>query len=98
MVLTINDDKNTKKISSAVAALDTSLPVLLDEGSKTVAAYRAYALPALYLIDQQQKVFKVWTGSVRDREHEVIDDIKSLLRSNISAPQAENRKLPVNTS
>ena len=79
VLLTINDDKNTEKISDAIARVNTSLPVLLDKGSNTVSAYRAYSLPTLYLIDQQQKVFKVWTGSVSGREHEVIDSINSLL-------------------
>ncbi len=86
-MLTINDDRSREKIANAVAKIKTSLPVLLDEDSKTVAAYRAYALPTIYLIDQQQKVFKVWTGPLRDREREVIDDINALLKSN--APDAQ---------
>ena len=80
-LLTINDDRNTEKIRKAVARINTSLPVLLDKGSKTVSAYRAYALPTLYLVDQQQRVFKVWTGPLKGREREVIDDINSILES-----------------
>jgi len=58
----------------------------MDKGSNTVKAYRVRLLPTLYLIDQEQKVYKAWTGPLEDREAEVIKDIKSLLESSAASP------------
>ena len=76
VVLSINDDRSIKNIKKAVEKVKTSMPVLLDKGSATVGAYKAYALPTLYLVDGRQKVHKVWTGSVKGNEGEVVEQIK----------------------
>ena len=86
-VLTISDDRKSEDLKRIVARVGTSLPVLLDKGSNTLAAYRIRILPTLYLVDQEQKVHKVWTGSIEDRETELITTITTLLKSPIPASQ-----------
>jgi peroxiredoxin len=76
VVLSINDDRSIKNIKKAVEKVKTSMPVLLDKGSTTVGAYKAFALPTLYLVDSQQKIHKVWSGSVKGMEDEVVEQIK----------------------
>jgi hypothetical protein len=81
VVLTISDDRKKSDIIRIVTSLDTSLPVLLDTRSKTLSAYRVRTPPTLYLIDQEQKVHRVWIGSIEKRKSEVIGAIRTLLKS-----------------
>jgi hypothetical protein len=52
-----------------------------------VKAYQVRLLPTLYLIDQQQRAYKAWTGSIEGRETEVIENIKALLESSAHSSQ-----------
>lgn len=81
VVLTINDDSNTKKIQDAYEKVNSSLPVLLDKGSNVVRAYQAYAIPIYYLIDQEQKISNVWVGSAKDLESQLAEKITALLEA-----------------
>ncbi len=77
--LTITKDRDPDEITKVIKQLGTPLPVLLDDGS-TWAAYRVQSLPTFYLIDQEQRVFKIWIGPVEDRETEITESVKSLLK------------------
>jgi peroxiredoxin len=81
VALTINSDSNTEKVKETLARVNTSLPVLLDTDGKTVSAYRAYAVPSLFLIDQQQRIYKVWRGSLENSESQLQESINFLLSS-----------------
>jgi len=89
VVLTINDDRKVDKIEEAAAMVGTSLPVLHDKGSAIVNAYRAYALPSLFLLDKEHKIVKVWTGSMKDKTDELREYISSALESDGEPPVGE---------
>jgi hypothetical protein len=80
-VLTINGDRNTKKMKKVLAKVNTSLPVLRDTESTTFKAYRAYAIPTIYLIDQQGKIYGEWTGYVKNLEEQLNHNLGFLLDS-----------------
>ncbi len=79
MVLTINDDRNIHKIGKAADKLKTSLPILHDKGSSTVDAYHAFALPTLCLMDKEHVVRQVWTGSIKDKTDQLVEQISSVM-------------------
>ncbi len=89
MVLTINDDKNIEKIGKAAEKLGTSLPILHDEGSSTVDAYHAFALPTLCLMDKEHVVRQVWTGSMKGKTDQLVDRISSVLESGSVSSESE---------
>ena len=80
-VLTINADRNEKKMRRVLDKVNTSLPVLRDSDSETFTAYRAFAIPTIYLIDQQGKIYSGWTGYVADLEEQLTENIVFLLES-----------------
>ena len=88
-VLTINSDRNVRTIKKTLEKVNTSLPVLRDIDSEVFEAYRAQAIPTLYLIDQQGKIYTAWIGSVRDLELELIDNIEFMLENHKPHPLAE---------
>lgn len=65
---------------------NTSLTVLRDKESAALEAYSAYAVPTIYLIDQQGKIYTSWTGSVDDFESQLHKNIKFVLETR-SVPQ-----------
>ena len=83
-VLTINGDRNTKKMKRVLAKVNTSLPVLRDGESGTFKAYRAFAIPTIYLIDRQGKIYSGWTGYVDDLEEQLTENIGFILESRVS--------------
>ncbi len=74
-VLTINSDHSLRTINKTLDKVKTTLPVLRDVEYDVFEAYRAQAIPTLYLIDQQGKVYSTWTGYVEDLETELTDNI-----------------------
>ena len=80
-VLTINNDRNVKNVKKAADKVNTSLPILLDKGSDTVNAYRAFAPPTLYLLDRKHRIAAVWTGSVKDKTDQLNESIRAALES-----------------
>lgn len=80
-VLTINSDRNIKTIKKVLDKAETSLPVLREEESEVFEAYRAYAVPTIYLIDRQGKIYGGWAGAVDDLEILLIDNINFMLKS-----------------
>jgi hypothetical protein len=87
-VLTINDDSNITKMHAVFEKVDSSLPVLLDKGSNVVSAYQAYSIPLYYLVNQEQRISRVWIGSVKERESELAESIAGLLDSPASSEEA----------
>ena len=77
--MTIISDRNLNRVNTVLAKLRTPLPVLHDRKSEVIDAYRGYALPTLYLVDQQQKIYGVWTGPLQEREGALRNSIKVLL-------------------
>ena len=67
----------------------TFLPVLHDKGSVTVDAYRAFALPTLCLLDKQHNISHVWTGSMKNRRDQLVEQIKSVLESDSAFGESE---------
>jgi peroxiredoxin len=88
-VLTINSDRNSRTIKKTLNKVDTSLPVLRDVESEVFEAYRAEAIPTLYLIDQQGKIYTAWTGTVGDLEMELTDNISFMLENHKPSLLAE---------
>jgi peroxiredoxin len=88
-VLTINSDRNRSTIKRTLDKADTSLPVLRDVESEVFEAYRAQAIPTLYLIDQQGKIYSAWTGSVENLEMELTNNINFILENHTPALLAE---------
>ena len=80
-VLTINSDVRTESMKKVLAKVNTSLPVLRDKESKVVMSYRAFATPAIYLIDQQGKIYDSWMGTVQDLESRLTDNVSYILKS-----------------
>jgi len=76
----VTSDRNLTAVQAVLARLNTSLPILLDSASEMTNAYRGYALPTLYLIDQQQRVYGVWIGSVEKNKEEVVGSIEFLVK------------------
>jgi len=87
-VLTINGDRHAKRMKRVLAKVNTSLPVLHDSESEIFKAYRAFAVPTIYLIDQQGKIYNGWTGYCDDLEGQLADSMAFLLESHTS-PQSE---------
>ncbi|MBI5118271.1 TlpA family protein disulfide reductase [Candidatus Poribacteria bacterium] len=79
VVLTISDDTNTEKLNEVLSRIKTTLPVLRDKESKVFSAYHVAPLPALYLLDREQKVYSVWIGPSKKREAELSESITALL-------------------
>ena len=88
-VLTINSDHNLRTINKTLDKVKTSLPVLRDVEYEVFEAYRAQAIPTLYLIDQQGKVYTTWTGYVEDLETELTDNISFMENNRDAALLAE---------
>jgi hypothetical protein len=88
-VLTINGDRSRKTITRTLDKVETSLPVLRDAESEVFEAYRAQAIPTLYLIDQQGKIYTAWSGSVDDLEVELTDNISFMLENHKPSLLAE---------
>jgi peroxiredoxin len=89
-VLTINSDRSRRTIAKTLDKVDTSLPVLRDIESEVFDAYRAHAIPTLYLIDQQGKIYTAWSGYVDDLEVELTDNIEFILENHETSPGAES--------
>ena len=79
VMLTINSDRNTKKVREVFSKINTSLPVLLDREAMALKDYQAYVIPSLYLIDQQQRVNRVWVGSMEGLENQLTHSISNVL-------------------
>lgn len=88
-VLTINSDFSKGTIYRALDKVDTSLPVLHDVEWEVSHAYRAHAIPTFYLIDQQGKVYTVWTGAVDDLEVQLTENIGFVVENHKASPPAE---------
>lgn len=73
-------------MKKVLTKVNTSLPVLRDKESKVVMSYRAFASPAIYLIDQQGKIYDSWMGSVQDLEGHLADNVSFVLKSH-STPE-----------
>lgn len=87
--LAISDDRKTDEVRQIIEKVGTSLPILLDKGSNTLKAYGVRLPPTLYLIDKDHKVSRVWIGSIRNREAEIIESVKTLLKSDAPTAPAE---------
>lgn len=74
----------------------TSLPVLREEESGVFEAYRAYAIPTIYLIDRQGEIYGGWTGPVDDLEAQLTDNINFVLKSGGDSRLAEAGTLLTN--
>ena len=85
-VLTINSDRSDRAMKSVLDQAKTTLPVLRDKESKVEEAYRAYAIPTIYLIDQQGKIYRCWVGAPEDLESELSEHIDFVLETR-AAPQ-----------
>jgi peroxiredoxin len=59
------------RAAQAAAQLGISHPVLSDETGKTTRGYRAFALPAIFIIDRRGTVRDVLVGYSADRLHEL---------------------------
>ncbi len=81
VVLTINGDRDQRKMKSVLDMVNTSLPVLRDRRSDVFASYRAYAIPTVYLIDRQGKIYSVWTGTVPDLERQLAESVEFVAHS-----------------
>ncbi|UCD56522.1 MAG: TlpA family protein disulfide reductase [Candidatus Hydrogenedentota bacterium] len=79
-VLTINGDRSKKAIKRVLDKVDTSIPVLRDRKSEVFKAYNAFAIPTLYLIDQQGKIYAAWTGAVEDLETRLGDSVAFMVK------------------
>ncbi|MBI4832636.1 MAG: hypothetical protein HY801_14010, partial [Candidatus Lindowbacteria bacterium] len=77
--------RNIEKVKESLPKVNTSLPVLFDTDAQAVSGYRAYAIPSMYLIDQQHKIYKVWRGPLENVESQLQESIDFLL-SSYSAP------------
>ena len=80
-VLTINNDRSDKAMKRVLEQAKTTLPVLRDRKSEIVDAYRAYAIPTIYLIDQQGKIYNCWVGASKDLESELSEHNGFVLQS-----------------
>jgi len=88
-VLTINSDASEKSIHKVLDKVETSLPVLRDTEGQVFDAYRAVAIPTLYLIDRQGKIYSAWSGPVDDLETELATHIVFMIERDKAAPPAE---------
>jgi peroxiredoxin len=99
VVLTINSDHDEKDIQKVLDKVETSLPVLRDVEEQVFGAYRAVAVPTMYLIDGQGKIYSAWTGPVDDLESELTTNITSMLeRANESLPTEPAEPAPSETT
>jgi peroxiredoxin len=94
-VLTINNDRRIKSINAVLDKVETSRPVLRDVDSEVFDAYRAQAVPTIYLIDQQGRIYSAWTGKVKDLENELGKNIDFVVKH---PPAADVAKAAVDTS
>lgn len=92
-VLTINTDRSERAMNKVLKEAKTSLTVLRDKESEVLEAYSAYAIPTVYLIDQQGKIYRVWTGSIGDLESQLNENIEFVLETR-SAPQLAEAAQP----
>jgi peroxiredoxin len=95
-VLTINSDRSMKTIKKVLDRVKTSLPVLREEESEVFEAYRAYAIPTIYLIGRQGEIYGGWTGPVDDLEAQLTDNINFVLKSGGDSRLAEAGTLLTN--
>jgi hypothetical protein len=65
------------------------LPILHDEGSSTVDAYHAFALPTLCLIDKEHVVRKIWTGSIKDKTDQLVEQINAVIEPVPASSESE---------
>jgi len=93
-VLTINTDMSTKAMNRVLKEANTPLTVLRDKESDVLKAYSAYAVPTIYLIDQQGKIYTSWTGSVDDFESQLNKNIEFVLETR-SIPQLAEAAQPI---
>ena len=92
-VLSVNSDHSLKTIYKVLEKVNTSVPVLRDVESDVFKAYRAQAIPTLYLIDRQGKIYNSWVGAVNDLESQLTETINSMLESSDS-PAIEKASPP----
>lgn len=88
-VLTINNDRSMKAIRQVLDKVKTARPVLRDKESEVFEAYRAQAIPTIYLIDQQGKIYSAWTGTVKDLENEIGKNIDFMVKHHKAVDIAE---------
>jgi peroxiredoxin len=79
-VYTISSDMDTKDAVKILAKAKCSLPVLQDASSKTSDAYRVFAIPTFFVIDQQGKIYNTWYGG-ENLEKRLKEDVVFLLDS-----------------
>ena len=92
-VLSVNSDHSLKTINRVLEKVNTSVPILRDVESDVFKAYRAEAIPTLYLIDRQGKIYSSWVGAVNDLESQLTETINSMLESSDS-PAIEKTSPP----
>ncbi len=85
-VFAITGDRDIKNTQRILKKVKVSVPILHDKESKVFKAYRANAIPTLYLIDQQGKIYTSWIGAAEQLESELTQNIEFVLKAGSILP------------